>query len=153
VNAAPIKTATAGPITLPHDGRGSSENARGVIAKPFIPTIRAKHRICRLLDTYCKVSLLDLDFVQPFDLQLRRRPLEALRFVSDLCSRGYVPDAPFLLAWLTGNNEFADLAICCCGHDILGLQLQLVGVGSPVDDLLGINIAYAREGLELIFGR
>src|SRR5438105_2670985 len=55
-----------------------------------------------------------------------------------------------LLGWLSGDDEAGNLGICCGRNNPFALELGLVGVRPPGDDLLRIGAANTGESLELI---
>src|SRR5580765_1910980 len=58
-----------------------------------------------------------------------------------------------LLGGLRSDDGVLDLVVDVLGQDAAGDELVLGGVGAAVDDALGVGIADAGEGLQLVRGR
>ena len=58
----------------------------------------------------------------------------------------------FCFCRLFGDNEIRDLTVRGRGHNSFALQLGLVRIGAARNDLLRVDIAYARQRLKLIGG-
>src|SRR5258708_32986134 len=53
---------------------------------------------------------------------------------------------------MAGDDLVLDLVVCSLGKNAAGDELVLGGIGAAVDDALGVGVADAGEGLELIGG-
>ena len=84
--------------------------------------------------------------------KLNRVQARASTRFSSMCKRAAASPAKaaeLLFGWLVGNDQTGDLAVGGGRDDVLGLQLRLVGIRTPIDDFLGVGVTDARKRLEL----
>ena len=58
----------------------------------------------------------------------------------------------YFLVGCAGDDLVLDLVVSCLGKDAAGDELVFGGVGAAVDDALGVGVADAGKGLELVGG-